>query len=125
MRDERRFRDQGVGLRFWGLGFGVQGSGFRVHVLEFRFRGSGFRDQGSGQESAGHAGLHPLIEDVTVCGKVTPVISHGVVSPVLPNSHNQYDSQDENKHGNVQLFNAIGAPAFMEKEFDMHRAGGV
>ena len=27
------------------------------------------------------AGLYLLLQDVTVCGKVTPVILHGVVSP--------------------------------------------
>ena len=33
------------------------------------------------KESAARAGLYILIEEVTVCGKVTPVILHGVVAP--------------------------------------------
>ena len=31
-----------------------------------------------GQQSAARAGLHLLVEDVNMCGKVTPVILHGV-----------------------------------------------
>ena len=34
-----------------------------------------------GQQSAARAGLHLLVEDVNMCGKVTPVILHGVASP--------------------------------------------
>ena len=32
---------QGLGFKFWGLGFGVQGLGFRVYKLGFRVQGLG------------------------------------------------------------------------------------
>jgi len=41
----------------------------------------GYNSVSGEQEFAARAGLYLLIEDVTVCDEVIPVILHGVVSP--------------------------------------------